>query len=566
MSEASALVGGWVPFTVCTCLSTAFSTGYILWYRSNRPQDQSRTASAICVVALTVTLLAAALVPVDVFLVSYMKNANGTFKDWAVDPETRQAISGQMMTAYCVLYGLIMALAFLVLPMTFFFHALGDEDDPDDDDFLRNDPSADANADSCGRRFCRAFKYTLASLFLFGLLVLMGLFLPQIHPTSRPDLSLAAPALRILEHVTFDHDNTRLENLLLFLVNVLNLIGMTLLIVYTAYGMSVLPCGMIVGSDTVYTERDAVNREIGTLETQINELKDEFSGREESMTEIDKMRLNRMERELRLLNRNRHNLEQAAKSFLNRCVLICRPFQLVFGAFFTLFGFMIFLSLLLTSVDKAINGLGPQSGYVLDNATLPNPVDSVLVYAQSVFPLDYVIYSGMVLFFLFSSMSGLRQIGIRFLWLSVYKVRSGRTKPQAIVLMCFNLTFILLALNVVMFSVVPDYTTYGSQRFTSGGDNGTAALVHECDHLEAPETECVMTRIAVLLLSFNYKIWFFGAAYYWLVWAFLASVVAGSVVAMYKVKQRSPFSSSGAGNEDYDQLLAQEDAVFRPTD
>ena len=72
----------------------------------------------------------------------------------------------------------------------------------------------------------------------------------------------------------------------------------------------------------------------------------------------------------------------------------------MFGAFFTLFGFLIFLSLLLTSVDKAMNSQGPKTGYVLANATLPNPVDTVLVYAQTVFPLDYVIYSGMVLFFL----------------------------------------------------------------------------------------------------------------------------------------------------------------------
>ena len=74
--------------------------------------------------------------------------------------------------------------------------------------------------------------------------------------------------------------------------------------------------------------------------------------------------------------------------------------QLVFGALFTLFGFLIVLSLLLTSVDKALNSLGPKTGYVLVNSTLPNPVDTVLVYAQRVFPLDYVVYSGMVLFFM----------------------------------------------------------------------------------------------------------------------------------------------------------------------
>jgi hypothetical protein len=33
--------------------------------------------------------------------------------------------------------------------------------------------------------------------------------------------------------------------------------------------------------------------------------------------------------------------------------------------------------------------------------------------------------------------------------------------------------------------------------------------------------ECVMTQMAHLLLRFFYKLWFFGAAYYWMSWAFL---------------------------------------------
>ena len=55
------------------------------------------------------------------------------------------------------------------------------------------------------------------------------------------------------------------------------------------------------------------------------------------------------------------------------------------------------------AVDKALHSLGPRSGYFLPNASLPNPVDAVLVLAQRAFPLDYIVYSGMVLFFLLRS-------------------------------------------------------------------------------------------------------------------------------------------------------------------
>ena len=33
---------------------------------------------------------------------------------------------------------------------------------------------------------------------------------------------------------------------------------------------------------------------------------------------------------------------------------------------------------------------------------------------------------------------------------------------------------------------------------------------------------CIMTRAALLLNGFFYKVWFFGACYYWGTWLFLA--------------------------------------------
>ena len=36
------------------------------------------------------------------------------------------------------------------------------------------------------------------------------------------------------------------------------------------------------------------------------------------------------------------------------------------------------------SIDKTMNSLGPKLGYALPKATLPNPVDIVLVFCQKV--------------------------------------------------------------------------------------------------------------------------------------------------------------------------------------
>ena len=65
----------------------------------------------------------------------------------------------------------------------------------------------------------------------------------------------------------------------------------------------------------------------------------------------------------------------------------------------------------------------PITGYILVNGSLPNPLDIVLVYSQDVFPLDYIIYCGLVVFFIFCSMSGIKNVGIRFIWLTTYPIK-----------------------------------------------------------------------------------------------------------------------------------------------
>lgn len=53
---------------------------YVRKYQSRRESEVISTITAIF--ALAVALITSALLPVDIFLVSYMKNPNGTFKVW----------------------------------------------------------------------------------------------------------------------------------------------------------------------------------------------------------------------------------------------------------------------------------------------------------------------------------------------------------------------------------------------------------------------------------------------------------------------------------------------------
>lgn len=59
-------------------LILVFSWFYVRYYQDHAQSEVSTTLTAI--LALSVCLLTVALVPVDIFLVSYMKNDDGSWK------------------------------------------------------------------------------------------------------------------------------------------------------------------------------------------------------------------------------------------------------------------------------------------------------------------------------------------------------------------------------------------------------------------------------------------------------------------------------------------------------
>lgn len=218
---------------------------------------------------------------------------------------------------------------------------------------------------------------------------------------------------------------------------------------------------------------------------------------------------------------------------------------------------MLIFRLIFDSIDKAMNSLGPKMGYALPKRTLPNPLDIILVYLQKVFPLDYILIFAITWFLVLATLSGIRNIGVRILCIRLYKLKYKRTRPQGLLLACVTLMLTVLAINVFMYLVSPQYTTYGSQKyistnFTSYSDmefneaiNVTVNLI-PCNSNARPDT-CTMTRNSALLTRFFYKAWFFGAFYYWCSWAF---VVVSGLAAFYVVLRRTKQITDGLNDED----------------
>ena len=441
-----------------SAISLVFSILFVIWYRSDRPHHKAHGTSVIAVLGIFTTLVTTALVPVDVFLVSFMKNSDGTWKPWAEDSEVRDSLKNSILYAYYACYSLIFLFSFLIIPSNYFYHGLDaglDEDDVEP---------------SVSQKMCHSLKYTLLSVFLFTVLVISGIFLP--FNGSPPSNSTE---WQKIEWFFDELEANKGQDLLLFILNTLNIIGVSFLILYTGYGLSSLPCGLIRPTHGVRYRRTAVEVEIEDLERDIRVIEDRNPGGE--VTGYEQSRLERLEQQVRLLRREHRDLDQRARSLVSRCQLLMRPFQMVFGVLFSIFGFLLFLSLLLTNVDKALHSGGIYTGYALVNSTLPNPADMVLVLVQQVFPLDYILYSLMVLFLLSCSMSGITNIGVRCLCLLVYRVRAWRTPPRGLMLAVLLLMFIILAQNVILLSLAPDYTMFGNQHYLTKLPDGNVSVV-----------------------------------------------------------------------------------------
>ncbi|EDO27417.1 predicted protein, partial [Nematostella vectensis] len=215
-------------------------------------------------------------------------------------------------------------------------------------------------------------------------------------------------------------------------------------------------------------------------------------------------------------------------------------------------------------LDKALHSNGYQYGYSLPTPQLPNPINIIMVYAQRVFPLDYCLFLLVVLYFVYSSMAGIRRVGIRCCWIKLFKVRPRRTLPQALLFMCVMLMLIVLSLNVMLFSLAPQYVMYGSQNYrvtlitnwlistTRPTYNLRIELVKSTTSCSSSD-HCTMTRIAVFLNRFFYKVWFFGACYYWGTWLFLVVFMTGliySIVRKRKTVVDEEYDSSDDSDEE----------------
>uniref|UniRef100_A0A671KRJ2 Lysosomal cobalamin transport escort protein LMBD1 n=1 Tax=Sinocyclocheilus anshuiensis TaxID=1608454 RepID=A0A671KRJ2_9TELE len=484
---------GWSIFTIVLLVILAFCWVYIRKYQSRQESEVISTITAIC--ALAIALITSALLPVDIFLVSFMKYPNGTYKEWAANNETRQQIENTVLYGYYTLYSIILFCVFLWIPFVYFYYEEKDED----------------NSNKC-LQVKNALKYTIGFVIVCSVLLLIGA-LHLAHVINKFPLCLA-DGLAALS----------------FSISSLTLIGMLAVITYTAYGMSVLPLNLIRGTRSILYERLENTEDTEEVEHQIDKLKAKCAdGRPLSMR--DRRNLQDLEDKFQVLRRQGRHLEIAERNCCNKVGSALRPMKILLGVFFILVALLFFVTLFISNLDKALHSAGISTGFIIFGTNLTNPLNELLLALQPVFPLDYVLITIITMYFVFTSMAGIRNMGIWFFWIRLYKIRPQRTRPQALLFLCMILLLIILHTSYMIYSLAPQYVMYGSQKYLLQ-DNHTAAITKICD-ADAPEDQCTVTRSYLFL----HKFWFFSTIYYFGNWAFLVVFLIGLVVSCCKGKK-----------------------------
>ncbi|CEP13189.1 hypothetical protein [Parasitella parasitica] len=392
------------------------------------------------------------------------------------------------------------AFSFFVIPYAYFYYEEYEEE-----------------GQSKSQRRLSALRYTIFTVAIVGFLFLFGLFLkPNILPP----------------HIDLDWFKNLLTEshgakAIWFVVGCLFLPGMAIFIVYTAPGLSIIPFNLIKGKRRIDAENDEINHRLVLVREQQRLIEHKYAGSDQALSAHDYRTLENLNDEERILVRRLNGIQQDRAHFLQKVLKVLRPFQ--------------------ASVNR------------IDSAGVCHVDGSIHAY-DSLFPLDYIFMVAIIIYFFFATMAGVIQIGVRFLWVTLYRIKKGSTAPQGLLFSATLLTLGLLAVNYSITSVVaPGYAHFGSQVYCNHTDGGRRDCTYKVDKIVpcdiyGPAEICTPTVSSTLIDRITLNTPMFGLIFYYSQWLFLISFTLGFLIALFKAP------SNNAEPESVDALDAEEES------
>ena len=137
------------------------------------------------------------------------------------------------------------------------------------------------------------------------------------------------------------------------------------------------------------------------------------------------------------------------------------------------------------------------------------------------FPADYLAMVTITLYLFTVTVSGVSQLGVRFLWIHLYRLKNHASAPQALLLMSVITAFIMLAMSMEMLTLGPQYASFGTQVVRLRSQRDPVPCTYAFVHGNSSHTTCTMTQISVFVNRITLQFKFFGMAFYAANWAFI---------------------------------------------
>ena len=398
-----------------------------------------------------------------------------------------------------VLYGVVIGFAFIVLPFVYFYYEAADIDK------------------STGRQCFDGFKFSIGFFIILVVFIIVGLFVNTggSNGGDNTDFNLWVKTL-------FDSAN-RGERAVLFCIGSLTTLGMLVWVTYSAFGLSALPIGMIKGRRSIEDEKDDYRREINRGQARIGLLDDDALAERTIRRDQDAMRT-RVAR-----------LESAAGKCATKCNRCLRPFSIIFGILFGLISLFLAICIILGAVVQILdNYCGAKCGFILKEPRIRNPIDQLLVILHRVFPLDFAMVGFIIVYFFFATVSGLKRIQIRCFCMKLYNYSRNHTPPQGLILGAFLMMLAILAMNVQLLSLAPQYAYWGGRTFHNATEDKTyPCSIDYAFSNDITKDGCQMTQIGRIFTTLKWNFSYFGAAFYFISWGFVLTFLVGIIVSVW---------------------------------
>ncbi|KAI4720892.1 hypothetical protein E4T48_02824 [Aureobasidium sp. EXF-10727] len=525
----------WVAYAVALAILLVVASIFVYLYQA--PRERSAVVSIVCIITVLSLLATVLLLPVDVALVSSTTSSKlGRKKDWAT-PDAVDNILFQLKIVYYTLYSLDAVLCLIVVPFTYFWYEERDE------------VAAEEGTQTAAGRLWGAFKYTIAFILFVVIIFLVGFFVPVAK--NRPQKHLDLDFFKDL--LAENHG----ERALTFCVGLLLTLGTLLYCIYTAPGLALLPLTLIKTAPRVSAPTLAANTssQLTQNRERQRQLENRNEGRDSGLDTRDRRELEALIREERtLVRRERLAAEDMGEgqNFFIRVWLkteaVFRPLKLLGGLLLIVIVLIVWASMLVTGVDKIKNSVCKTGcGYLLGHNKIFQPINWLFVVTSKVFPIDYVIFLLLTLLFFAGSVVGVATIGIRFLWVSLFKIRKGHTAPQALLMGTVLLTLIVFAINyAVAMMVAPQYATFGPQTYCDRPTHHPDAQPDCSNHHNAIRScreaadnpvarmVCTPSVVSSFLNRITINFPFFGLVDFWAQFAFLGIFFIVFVVMLFR--------------------------------